>query len=117
MDATGEALNQFATWAKGLAYVVFSAFAGGLGYILRAMNNGYNVSWKRVVVEMLGSGFSGVVVLWICQVSKVGAEWTGIIVGITGWLGAQATILALETLVRRKLGLERSSASENPPSV
>ncbi len=117
MDATGEALNQFAAWAKGLAYVTFSAFAGGLGYILRAMNGGDGVSWKRVIVEMLGSGFSGLLILWICQVGHVGAEWTGIIVGITGWLGAQATILTLEGLVRRKLGLERSSASEDSPSV
>lgn len=101
---------------RNAAYVSFSAFAGGLGYILRTMEKGEGVGASRVFWEMLGSGFSGFVILMLCKVMGISPEWTGIIVGITGWLGAQATILSLESVARRKLGLERSIGSENPPS-
>jgi hypothetical protein len=101
---------------RNAAYLAFSAFAGGLGYILRSMEKGDTVHASRVFWEMLGSGFSGFIVLMLCKVMAISPEWTGIIVGITGWLGAQATILGLEGVARRKLGLDRTTANENPPA-
>lgn len=99
-----------------LLYPVFAAFGGFLGYVLRAMDAGTKVSMWRAVIEAAAAGFVGVLVMLACEAMHLSAQWTGVMVGVCGWLGATASIRMLERVVRRKLGVSDigASADEKP---
>lgn len=95
------------SWWFKLASYAFLAFIGGaLGYIMRAVDKQEKVLVWRVFLEGIGAAFVGVLVMFICQEAKFSAGYTGVIVGVCGWLGANVTIRLLEGFVRRKLGLK-----------
>ncbi len=91
-------------WVKLGAYVLLAVVGGVLGYLMRALENGQKPSLLRSLLEGTAAGFTGLLLLLLCQVSGIGLEMTGVIVGIGGWLGASATIRKLEPLVFKNLG-------------
>ena len=97
-------------WAKMIAYGVFASFGGFMGHVMRTLDNEGPVAWRRGILEGVAAGFVGVLVYMLCLASKFSMEWTGIIVGVSGWLGANASIRFLETIVFKKLGIEKSAA-------
>lgn len=99
-------------WVKLGAYVLLAVIGGVLGYLMRALENGHKPSLMRSVLEGTAAGFTGLLLLLLCQVSGIGPEMTGVIVGIGGWLGASATIRKIEPLVFKPLGGQHGT----PPS-
>jgi hypothetical protein len=93
-------------WFKAACYALFAAFGGTVSYLLRSIDDNKAVSWGRATIEASSAGFVGILVLLGCQAANLNEQWTGLIVGVCGWLGASATIKMLETLVRKKLGIE-----------
>lgn len=91
-------------WMKATAYVAFSAVGGMLGFCMRQVDRKEPFSFLRCLLEGAGAAFVGLLVLLICQAMNLSPQWTGVIVGVCGWLGASATIRMLESLVRNKLG-------------
>lgn len=94
-------------WLKTAAYLAFSAIGGMLGFTMRSLDGKQPLvkfSFWRCLVEGAAAAFVGLLVLFICQAMNLGAQWTGVIVGVCGWLGASATIRMLESVVRSKLG-------------
>lgn len=102
-------------WFKAICYASFAGFGGTMSYLLRSIDTKSPVSWGRAFVEATSAGFVGILVLLACQAANLGEQWTGLIVGVCGWLGASATIKMLETLVRRKLGLQEKPDDEPNP--
>jgi hypothetical protein len=86
-----------------------------MGHLMRTIDKKETISWGRAFVESAAAGFVGLIVLFICGAMDVGEQWTGVIVGVSGWLGANATIRMLEGLVRKKLGIENQP--QGPPNV
>lgn len=99
--------SDFTSWIRFLGYGIFAMFAGLCGHLLRSMDDGKPLLWKRAVVEGASAGFVGVLVLLACDAMKLSPEWTGVIVGVSGWLGANATIQLLERVILKKLGLSK----------
>lgn len=95
--------NDFAWWLRALAYAAFAALGGILGHLMRIVNQKSKVHWGRAVLEGVAAGFVGLLVLFLCDAMKLGQQWTGIIVGVSGWIGASATMRLLELIVRRRL--------------
>lgn len=91
--------------AKILGYAAFASFGGILGYLIRSYDEDRAVVFKRAFVEGLSAGFVGVIVLLLCTTADLSDEWTGVIVGVCGWLGARATIQFLEKIVFKRLGI------------
>lgn len=102
-----------AWWLKALAYAAFSSIGGALGHLMRSIDKKERISWGRCTVESIAAGFVGLLVLLMCEAMGVGPQWTGVIVGVSGWLGASATIRMLEMAMRKRLGLEQ--ANDVPP--
>lgn len=95
-------------WLAMLLYITFAAVGGTLGYIMRTLDSGMKVSFWRAVIEATGAGFVGVLVMLICQASDFSPQWTGVIVGVCGWLGATSSIRMLEKVVSKKIGIGKS---------
>lgn len=96
--------NQW-SWLRVSLYAAFAALGGVLGHIMRAIDRKERVVFVRAIIEGIAAGFVGLLVLFLCQAMHLSEQWTGVIVGVSGWLGANATIRLIETLVYRKLGL------------
>lgn len=92
-------------WLKP-AYILLAWFGGGIGYVMRQLEAKENVSWWRALAEASASAFAGILVLLLCLAMKLSVEWTGIIVGVCGWLGANATIRLLEKVTIKKIGAD-----------
>lgn len=102
-----EPTSELMTWIRFLGYGAFASFAGLCGHLLRTMDDGKPVYWKRAVLEGASAGFVGVLVLLTCDAMNLTPEWTGVIVGVSGWLGANATIQLLEKVMIKKLGIDK----------
>lgn len=102
-------------WIKATAYALFAAFGGMMGHLMRFIDSGNKISWPRAALEGCAAGFVGLIVFLVCQAMDLSEQWTGVIVGVCGWLGANATIRMLETVVTKKLGIEKDSNDVQPP--
>lgn len=101
-------------WLRYGGYALFAAIGGFVGHVIRTIDkDDGKVNWWKAVAQGLGAGFVGLLVLMACQASGLSEQWTGLVVGVSGWLGASTTILALEKLVWGKLGVKRSEGDGN----
>jgi multisubunit Na+/H+ antiporter MnhF subunit len=93
-----------------VAYVLLAALAGLLGHLMRVVERGGRIKWLVAGLEACASGFVGYLAILMCKAMGLSYEWTGVIVGLLGWLGAAASVKVIEKVVRKRLGI----ADENP---
>jgi len=96
-------------WLKAILYAFLAAIGGLLGYLLRTLESGKNVSVVRAIVETFAAGFVGVLTYFLCRALHLSDAWTGAMTGLFGWLGAIASIRILERIVYQKLGVTRGN--------
>jgi hypothetical protein len=102
-------------WIQAFAYAAFAAFGGFMGHLVRTVENGRAISWGRAFLESASAGFVGLIVLMMCQAMELSMQWTGVIVGMAGWLGASATIRLVERVAYKKLGIDEVPPEVAPP--
>lgn len=99
-------MSEKASQAFAIAsYIALGMFAGAIGYIQRQFSNNKPIGKWHVLVEALGAGLVGYLLMLVCMELGLSPNWTGTIVGTGGWLGASATIRIIERYVFRKLGV------------
>lgn len=96
-------------WIRAAAYTAFSAIGGMLGFTMRVIDSKQPFKLWRCLVEGASAAFVGLLVLMLCEAMGLSHQWTGVIVGVCGWLGASATIRMLESVVRNKLGANKDA--------
>ena len=94
------------TWWQLVLYPLFACVGGALGHVLRTLDAGGHISMWRTLLESMAAGFVGILVMLICQQLHLSPQWTGVCVGVCGWLGATVSIRMLERLVRARLGVQ-----------
>ena len=92
-------------WFTVISYIALATFAGAIGHIMRQSAENKPIGVWRVVIEALGAGLVGYLIMLICQAMELGPQWTGVAVGVCGGLGASASMRILERYVFRKLGV------------
>jgi hypothetical protein len=97
-----------------ILFGLFAAAGGLLAYVLRTLNMEERPKWFRGLVEALASGFIGLIAMLACKAMGLDWRWSGAVVGVFGWLGAETSIMLLTKLVRTKLGID-TNASDNDP--
>lgn len=103
------------SWLNTFAYTSFAAIGGFLGHIMRTLDSNLPIKWLRSALEGIAAGFVGLLVMLACNASGATPQWTGVIVGVCGWLGASTTIRILERVVRKKLGLQNTRPAPLEP--
>lgn len=93
-------------WLWMLGYAAFAAFGGAMGYVMRSLDSKQPISGWRAVFEAACAAFAGVLVMLLCQAMNFTVQWTGVIVGVCGWLGGATAMRLLERVVSRKIGAE-----------
>lgn len=93
---------------KVLMYVSLAVIGGALGHVMRTADGG-RIRWGRVLLEAASAGFVGFLMLLMCNAYGLADEWTGLLVGVSGWLGANTSIGLLEKVVYNKLGLSNDA--------
>lgn len=83
-----------------------------MGHVMRIIDKEERLSWGRAAIEGAAAGFVGLLFVLICQEFNLSDQWTGVIVGVAGWLGANASIRLLENIVRKKLGIDKTGESD-----
>lgn len=102
------------SWFQGAALALFAAVAGVLGHVMRKMDAGEPVTFWPTFIQGVSAGFVGLLVMWICQGAGLSQQWTAVTVGVSGWLGASATIQVIQRIAWGKLGLNRRPDDGNP---
>lgn len=103
-------------WFKATAYSLLASVGGLIGYLMRKIDAQEKISWLQALLQTIGAGFVGLLILLTCMEFNFSLQWTGVIVGVFGWLGANVTIRVLERLVLKKLGIEKQPETENVKS-
>ena len=101
-------------WVKAILYAALATFGGFLGHVMRALDKPIPISYGRACVEGLAAGFVGLLVMLMCNATNMSDQWTGVVVGVSGWLGANASIRMLEKLVFKKLGINTGLTAPAP---
>lgn len=97
--------SSFSWMVKAALYSAFAAFGGLMGHLFRSLDSGKKVTVYASVIKSFGAAFAGFLVFLLCNATHLSDQWTGIIVGVFGWLGADVTIMVLEKQVLKKLGI------------
>ncbi len=101
-------------WVKAILYAALATFGGFLGYVMRALDRSTPIRYGHACVEGLAAGFVGLLVMLMCNATNMSDQWTGVVVGVSGWLGANASIRMLEKLVFKKLGITTDPTASAP---
>jgi hypothetical protein len=109
MDANDPRMS----WLQGLGLTFLAFIAGALGHIMRAMDAGGRVLLWPTVVQACSAGLVGFLVMMLCRSVGLSPEMTSVTVGVSGWLGATATIQALQRSVWTRLGLNQRKEDVN----
>lgn len=105
---------------KLIAYALFAALGGGLRYVLKQAEGDQKIVATQAIIEAASAGFMGALVALACAALGLNAMWTGVAAGVTGWLGAAATVRLLEVLLYKRLGVttqDVAAAAMNRPSA
>lgn len=98
---------------KSWVYIVIAATGGVLGYMMRRLGSGQQIHVGETILQGVGAAFAGYLVLLGCRALAVPSEVSGVVIGLCGWLGADATLMLLQSYIYKKLNigkLERRDA-------
>lgn len=93
-------------YSKTVGLIMLAFIAGLLGHLMRVIERGGKITWPRAALEASASGFVGYLAILLCAAMDLSFEWTGVVVGLFGWLGASASVKILEKVVHKRLGID-----------
>lgn len=92
------------THALGYLWVLLLAMMGGaVSYFQRVKDGKTRFKWRALCIELLTSGFTGLLTLWICQAAGMSLPITAFMIGISGHMGTRA-VFKMEALYNKLLG-------------
>ena len=89
-----------------LQHVALSATGGLLGYLMRQATREQPIKLSRATLEAVASGFIGIIMMFLSHAMGLPWYWSGAVVGVLGWLGAEASIVVIARVIRGKIGLD-----------
>ncbi len=91
---------------KSWAYILISAVGGVLGHMMRRLGAQQPIHIGETTLQGVGAAFAGYLVLLGCRSAGIPPEISGVIIGLCGWLGADATLMLLQSYIYKKLKIK-----------
>jgi len=98
--------NDFLTeLTRSGGYVLIAAIGGILGHMMRKVGANKPIRIGETVLQGVGAAFAGYLILLGCRYMGINSELSGIVTGLCGWLGADASIVILQSYIYKKLNI------------
>lgn len=108
MDPTLSLWSKFVSdHGRTIGLTLLAFIAGLLGHLMRTVERNGRVEWHIAALEASASAFVGYLTIQVCDALGLPNEWTGVIVGLFGWLGASTSVKILEQIIRKRLGIDK----------
>lgn len=92
------------TIVETILFALFAGVGGMLSYLLRSLNSNLSPKFSRAFVEALSSAFVGLIAMLICKAVEIDLYWSGAIVGVFGWIGAETSMVIFTKIVKARFG-------------
>ena len=99
-------------WVKAIAFTVLAIIAGAVGHLFRTFESGEKISATIVLIKTLAAGVTGFLMYLLCLALNFNDIWSGIIVGVFGWLGADTTISVLKGFVYNMMKVDKTKGEK-----
>ncbi|MDI2145886.1 phage holin family protein [Pseudomonas sp. ITA] len=94
-------------------YILIAAVGGVLGHMMRKLGVREKVTMSETLLQGVGAAFAGYLVLLACHSFAVPPEVAGVVIGLCGWLGADASLSIMQNYIYKKLKLSKDSEQNN----
>ncbi|MDI2145902.1 phage holin family protein [Pseudomonas sp. ITA] len=88
---------------RSWTYIAIAATGGVLGHMMRKLGSKQPIRIGETVLQGVGAAFAGYLVLLVCRSLDVPPDTSGVIIGLCGWLGADATLMLLQDYIYKKI--------------
>ncbi|WP_092296339.1 phage holin family protein [Pseudomonas sp. NFIX28] len=99
--------NLVSEFLRSWLYIAIAATGGVLGHMMRKLSSNQQINVGETLLQGVGAAFAGYLVLLGCRSLNVSSDVSGVVIGLCGWLGADATLMLLQSYIYKKLKLER----------
>ncbi|WVR18094.1 holin [Burkholderia phage Bm1] len=83
-------------------YIVVAAIGGVIGFAMRGTEK---KTFKSYVFAAFSAAFVGYVVLKFCRSVGLSEDMIGAVAGLSGWVGAENAMAAIQKFAGQKLGM------------
>lgn len=88
-----------------------------LGGLVKHLNSMQKLSWGKLLIDLITSGFTGVMTFWMCETANIHGPMSAVLISVGGLMGNRAW-KEFEHVWRVKFGLKYEDRREDraPPS-
>jgi hypothetical protein len=90
----------FIEWVAYIWVMALAMLGGGVGYMQKVKSGRVKFRWMALFVELMTSGFVGLLTYLLCHSSGVSEPLTAVMVGVSGHMGTRA-LMQLEAVYKR----------------
>jgi 4-amino-4-deoxy-L-arabinose transferase-like glycosyltransferase len=88
---------------RSWVYIMIAAIGGALGHMMRRLGSQQPIKVGETLLQAVGAAFAGYLVLLGCRSLDIPPDVSGLIIGLCGWLGADATLMLLQDYIYKKI--------------
>lgn len=88
-------------------YIAIATIGGVLGHMMRKLAGCRKIMVGETILQGASAAFAGTLILFACRAMGAPEELSGVLVGLCGWLGADASLMVLQTYIYRRLYIDK----------
>ncbi|MBK5416163.1 phage holin family protein [Pseudomonas sp. TH31] len=106
-------VDLFSELLRSWVYVAIAAVGGVLGHMMRRLGTNQRIRIGETILQGVGAAFAGYLVLLGCRSIYAPPEISGVAIGLCGWLGADATLMLLQSYIYKKLNIGKVESRDD----
>jgi C4-dicarboxylate transporter len=94
-------------------YILIAAIGGVLGHMMRKFSVREKVTIGETLLQGVGAAFAGYLMLLACHSFALPPEVAGVVIGLCGWLGADASLSIMQNYIYKKLRITKDAENSD----